>query len=98
MSSITPASDLLFRWAEARRRFLPEAEVTARLQHPGIVPVYGLTWDEFGRPCYAMRFIEGEPLADAIERLHSAGPATPRAGGEGIAFRQLLQRFVQVCN
>ena len=26
----------------ARRRFLREAAITARLQHPGIVPIYGL--------------------------------------------------------
>src|SRR5262249_14225265 len=51
--------------AAARARFLREAEVTARLQHPGIVPVYGLTHDEEGRPVYAMRFVEGKSLQDA---------------------------------
>src|SRR5262245_25416015 len=35
--------------AGSRRRFLREAEITARLQHPGIVPVYGLTADAEGR-------------------------------------------------
>src|SRR4051812_28466385 len=34
--------------AAARRRFLREAEITAKLQHPGIVPVYGLTADAGG--------------------------------------------------
>jgi serine/threonine-protein kinase len=77
----------------ARRRFLREAEVTARLQHPGIVPVYGLTADAAGRPAYAMRFIEGEPLGDAIRRFHAAG-----ARFDSLEFRQLLQRFVAVCN
>src|SRR5262249_59384333 len=51
--------------ADNRRRFLREAEITARLQHPGIVPVYGLVQDEQGRPCYAMRFVEGQSLKDA---------------------------------
>src|SRR5262249_6625093 len=32
----------------ARRRFLREAAITARLQHPGIVPIYGLGQDETG--------------------------------------------------
>ncbi len=50
----------------ARRRFLNEAEITARLEHPGIVPIYGLVQDEQGQPCYAMRFIAGQSLADAI--------------------------------
>jgi hypothetical protein len=38
-----------------RGRFLLEAEVTGRLEHPGVVPVYGLGVDQSGRPFYAMR-------------------------------------------
>lgn len=80
---------------EARRRFLLEAGVTARLEHPGIVPVYGLGTDDSGRPFYAMRFIRGGTLAEAIEKLHQP------AGGvdhDSVAFRSLLGRFVAVCN
>ncbi len=78
-----------------RRRFLREAEITGRLQHPGVVPVYGLGADAAGEPCYAMRFVEGETLHDAARRYHDdAG----RASAEGrLAFRQLLGRFVAVC-
>src|SRR5262249_18308346 len=39
---------------ESRQRFLVEAEVTGRLEHPGIVPVYGLGADDRGRPFYTM--------------------------------------------
>jgi serine/threonine-protein kinase len=81
-----------------RRRFLREAEVTARLQHPGVVPVYGLTFDERGRPCYAMRFIEGESLDDAVKRFHTPAPSAGSPGERAVAFRQLLRRFVDVCN
>jgi hypothetical protein len=35
---------------ECRRRFLLEAEITGRLEHPGVVPVYGLVQGEDGRP------------------------------------------------
>jgi serine/threonine-protein kinase len=77
----------------ARRRFLREAEVTARLQHPGIVPVYGLGTDAAGRPAYVMRFIEGEPLSEAARRFHAAG-----ARFDSLEFRQLLQHFVAACN
>src|SRR5262249_21162228 len=49
-----------------RRRFLHEAEVTARLEHPGIVPVYGRGHDAGGRPYYAMRRIEGRTLQEEI--------------------------------
>jgi serine/threonine protein kinase len=76
----------------SRRRFLGEAEITARLEHPGIVPIYGLVADEHGQPCYAMRFIEGESLASAIQKFHRL----PQF--ESLAFRQLLQRFISVCN
>src|SRR5205814_935822 len=44
----------------SRHRFLLEAQVNGRLEHPGIVPVYGLGHYEDGRPYYAMRFIKGE--------------------------------------
>src|SRR4029077_14228113 len=43
----------------SRSRFLLEAEITGGLEHPGIVPVYGLGTYADGRPYYAMRFIKG---------------------------------------
>src|SRR5262249_39827155 len=49
----------------SQREFLREAEITARLEHPGVVPVHGLVHDVDGQPYYAMRFIEGESLSDA---------------------------------
>ena len=54
-------------------RFLMEAEITGRLEHPGIVPVYSLGQDNEGHPCYAMRFIRGETLEDEIHRFHESG-------------------------
>ncbi|MFO0880381.1 MAG: serine/threonine-protein kinase [Gemmataceae bacterium] len=77
--------------ADLRRRFLREAEITGRLEHPGIVPVYGLGIDGMGRPFYAMRFIRGETLQEAIRRYHDQRE-------EPLALRQLLGRFVAVCN
>ena len=44
----------------SRPRFLLEAEITGGLEHPGIVPVYGLGTYDDGRPYYAMRFIRGD--------------------------------------
>src|SRR5829696_2897518 len=42
------------------RRFLAEARISARLQHPGIVPVYEVGTLPDGRPFIAMKLIEGE--------------------------------------
>jgi serine/threonine protein kinase len=86
---------------ENRARFLLEAEVTGGLEHPGIVPVYGLGSYADGRPFYAMRFIHGDSLKEAIERFHTGPDGQPRkltrAAFEGSAFRGLLGRFVDVC-
>src|SRR5438094_8966357 len=35
---------------EGRGRFLREAEITGRLEHPGVVPVYGFGEDAAGSP------------------------------------------------
>jgi serine/threonine protein kinase len=83
----------------SRRDFLREAEITARLEHPGVVPVHGLVQDETGQPCYAMRFIQGESLDAAIKRFHEADKAPKRDPGErSLALRELLNRFIAVCN
>ena len=50
----------------SRRQFSVEAEVTSRLEHPGIVPVYGMGETDDGLPFYTMRFIEGQSLDEAI--------------------------------
>ena len=55
----------------SRQRFLLEAEVTGGLEHPGIVPVYGLGTYQDGRPYYAMRFIRGDSLKDSIAAFHA---------------------------
>ena len=44
---------------------------------PGIVPVYGLGTYADGRPYYAMRFIDGDSLKDAIESYHRLTAAIP---------------------
>ena len=69
--------------ADSRARFLLEAEVTGRLEHPGIVPVYGLGMDDDGQPFYAMRFVRGTSYEEAIRRFHAADedPAATRVSG-----------------
>src|SRR5262249_8360680 len=78
-------------------RFVREAEVTGGLEHPGIVPVYGLGTYADGRPYYAMRFVKGDSLHDAVQRFHKAGPGGD-AGERALGLRQLLRRFLDVCN
>jgi serine/threonine protein kinase/tetratricopeptide (TPR) repeat protein len=80
----------------ARERFLNEAEITGQLEHPGIVPVYALAEDSAGCPYYAMRFVQGKTLADAIAAFHDPSrEADQRA--RSLLSRDLLRRFVDVC-
>ncbi len=84
--------------SDSRARFLREAEITGHLEHPGVVPVYGLGVYPDGRPYYAMRFIRGESMEAAIERFHQADEQPGRDSGErSLALRELLGRFVAVC-
>ncbi len=80
---------------DMQSRFQAEAKITGRLEHPGIVPVYGLGRYSDGRPFYAMRFIEGDNLKHGIERFHSQ--ALQSDSERSVEFRGLLKRFVDVC-
>jgi serine/threonine-protein kinase len=90
--------------ADHRARFVLEAEITGNLEHPGIVPVYSLGRNAKGQPYYAMRFIQGESLSVAIKRFHAGirdagGVSSKRSRWTwGIEFRQLLRRFLDVCD
>ena len=92
-----------------RARFEFEAEVTGGLEHPGIVPVYGLGHTPDGRPFYAMRFIKrnnreennlrGDTLKDAIQLFHEAEKQPGRDPGQStLELRELLNRFIDVCD
>lgn len=83
----------------SRDRFVMEAEITGGLEHPGIVPVYALGRDANGRPFYAMRFVKGDSLKEAIDNFHSVdNPVRKDSGERQFALRQLLRRFIDVCN
>jgi eukaryotic-like serine/threonine-protein kinase len=83
---------------ESRARFLLEAEVTGSLEHPGVIPVYGLGYFDDGRPFYAMRFIRGDSLKDAIAQFHQAEIPGRDPGERSLALHRLLRRFVDACN
>jgi serine/threonine-protein kinase len=65
-------------------RFLREARIQARLDHPAIVPVHEVGRDRDGRPYFTMKRVTGTTLALMLER-----------GGESL--QRLLRAFVEVC-
>jgi len=56
----------------ARARFAREAMLTARLQHPSIVPVHEAgTWAKSGEPFYAMKLVDGQSLDVLVAKTKS---------------------------
>ena len=82
----------------SRHRFLVEAEITGGLEHPGIVPVYGLGTYGSGRPFYAMRFIRGDSLKEAVDHFHADVTLRDNPGRRVLELQKLLRRFLDVCN
>ena len=69
---------------EETSRFLREARIQGRLEHPAIAPVHELGRDKQGRPYFAMKRLAGVTLADL---LAAPSPNRPR----------LLRAFTEVC-
>jgi formylglycine-generating enzyme required for sulfatase activity len=72
------------------RRFLTEARLTARLDHPGIVPVHELGVDEHGTPFFTMRLVRGSSLADVLRAA--------RAGDRQWTLSRILEVILNVCD
>jgi serine/threonine protein kinase/Tol biopolymer transport system component len=79
-------------------RFQREAEITALLEHPGVVPVL-MRGQQDGRLYYVMRYVEGERFDQAIHSWHESCRSARdfRRTKVQLQFRELLQRFVAVC-
>lgn len=76
-------------------RFIQEGQVTGQLEHPGIVPIYDLGYQENGTPYYAMKLVRGTEMKDQIEALHKM---PKNSADRHRAFVKLLGQFVDVCN
>jgi serine/threonine-protein kinase len=72
--------------ADATTRFLREARIQARLEHPAIVPVHELGRDGNGQPFFTMKRLAGVTLAELL----AATPPPPR--------QRLLRAFADVCS
>lgn len=52
--------------SDEARRFLVEAQITAQLDHPNIVPVHDFGTDAEGHWCFTMKLVQGRTLADIL--------------------------------
>ncbi|TWT88319.1 Serine/threonine-protein kinase PrkC [Pseudobythopirellula maris] len=77
-------------------RFRREAEITGRLEHPGIVPIHQMGSDkETGAAFYTMRFLGKKTLQDEILEHHhrrEEGVESP------LRLRHLLRDLISICN
>jgi hypothetical protein len=87
---------------EALRRFARETRITARLEHPSIVPVHDAGTTASGSPYYVMRKVSGRPLerlvsiADSLDKrlallphVVAAAQAVAHAHSRGIVHRDI---------
>lgn len=54
----------------AQARFVHEAQLTAQLDHPGIVPVHDFGTTSTGRPYFTMKMVKGKTLGEVMELMH----------------------------
>jgi serine/threonine-protein kinase len=76
---------------ELAARFFGEAQVTAQLDHPNIVPIYGLEAGGDGSPGYAMKLVQGRTVGALLEQARGDGDDAQR-----LAAR--LEIFLKVCD
>ena len=69
---------------DLRNRMVREAQIIARLEHPGIVPVHDVGTLPDGRIYYAMKFVRGSRLDEYA--------------AQGAALRDRLRKFQAVCD
>ena len=74
-------------------RFVEEAQITAQLEHPNVVPVHDFGVDPTGRAYFSMKLVRGQSLKTILEKRKAGDPATVSEFG----LRRLLDVFLQVC-
>lgn len=80
---------------ELASRFVHEAQITAQLEHPGIVPVHDLDVLPDGTVFYTMKRIEGDTLDVRLAALADLPPSSTQRARAALG---LLQAFLTVCD
>jgi serine/threonine protein kinase len=70
-------------------RFLDEARIIGRLEHPGVVPVHDLGVDPDGHIFFTMRRVKGHDFRTVLQMVHSHS--------EGWTRERALESLIRVC-
>jgi len=76
----------------ALARFVEEAQLTAQLEHPAVVPVHDIGRLPDGRLYFTMRLVEGTTYRDVLRRWHRGV-----RDGASVRWRVLTHAYLQVC-
>ncbi|MCB9670332.1 MAG: serine/threonine protein kinase [Alphaproteobacteria bacterium] len=82
--------------AAMRARFVQEAQATAQLQHPGIVPVHELGILPDSRPFFTMEEVRGRTLSAVVAAVHRASVDVWAATPDDWTLRRLIEVFRRV--
>ncbi len=80
-----------------RARFLAEAQATAQLEHPGIIPVHDIGTLPDGRQYYTMKEVRGQTYGEVIHAVHAASEDGAWGAWRGWSLRRLVDAFQRVC-
>ena len=75
-------------------RFVAEAQITAQLEHPSVVPVHEIGIMPGGMPYFSMKLVKGRSLDDIINHLR-VGDREARRTYNYLARLRLFQRICQ---
>lgn len=91
---------------DLRQRMIREAQIIARLEHPGIVPVHDVGVLPDGRVYYAMKFVRGSrldeyaaagaSLRDRLRKFQAVCDAVAFAHAHGVIHRDLKPQNIMI--
>jgi CRP-like cAMP-binding protein len=88
------ALPVVLRYPENAAYFVDEARITASLEHPNVVPVHDIGCDADNGLFFTMKYVEGEPLDEIIEKVSAGCSDYP----ETYDLHQRLLIFRKVCD